>query len=156
MHATWPVRVALLVALVVVLYVVLRVFYYEPNLLPLVLVVTVCMAVSWLIVDVLGDLGPDWQVTAPTPSVAASQDARLATYVRIVEGHLTANIPDDALRDRLRSLADQRLAQRHGLDRIDPEGRALLGPDLLGVLEGPPRRLGPPEIDRHLRRIEEL
>jgi len=156
MHASWPVRVALLGALVAVLYVVLRVFYYEPHLLPLALLVTLCMSVAWLVVDVLGDLGPDWQVLAPVPSVAASQDVRLATYLRVVEGHLTANVPDESLRDRLRTLADQRLAQRHGLDRIDPEGRALLGPDLLAVLEGPARRLGADEIDRHLRRIEEL
>jgi len=156
MGSSWPVRVGLLVGFTAVLYVVFRVFYYEPHLVPLALLVTVCTAVGWMVVDVLGDLGPSWQVQAQADSVGTGQDARLATYLRVLEGHLTSTAPDDSLRDRLRQLADQRLLQRHGLDRIDPEGRARLGPELLAVLEGQPRRLSATELDRHVHRIEEL
>jgi len=156
MGSSWPVRVGTLVGFTAVLYVVLRVFYYEPHLVPLALLVTVCTAVGWLVVDVLGDLGPSWEVHASADSVGTGHDARLSTYLRVLEGHLTSTTPDESLRDRLRQLADQRLAQRFGLDRIDPEGRARLGPELLVILEGPPRRLTVAELDRHVHRIEEL
>ncbi len=156
MGSSWPVRVGTLVGFTAVLYVVLRVFYYEPHLVPLALLVTVCAAVGWLVVDVLGDLGPSWEVQASADSVGTGQDGRLSMYLRVLEGHLTSTAPDESLRDRLRQLADRRLMQRHGLDRIDPEGRERLGPELLAVVEGPPRRLSVTELDRHVHRIEEL
>jgi hypothetical protein len=152
----WVVRGVVLVALVAGLYLAFELFDYEPRPLPLALLVTVCLAVGWLVVDVLGDLGPGWEVPAPSASSYDGQDARLATYLRVLEGHVGSAGPDDHLRDRLAVLADRRLAQRHGLRRDEPAARELLGPDLLAVLDGPPRRLKVAEIDRHLRRIEEL
>ena len=155
-RSRWVVRVGVLVALVTGLYGAFEVFDYEPRPLPLALLVTVCLAVGWLVVDVLGDLGPGWDVEPPSASSYDGQDPRLATYLRVLEGHVGSDSPDDHLRDRLAGLADRRLAQRHGLRRDEPGARELLGADLLAVLDGPPRRLKVPEIDRHLRRIEEL
>jgi hypothetical protein len=48
------------------------------------------------------------------------------------------------------------LALRHDLSRHDPEAVALLGAELQRVMTEPPRRLGVDEIDRCLRRIEDL
>jgi hypothetical protein len=152
----WAVRVVALVVLVVGLHVALELLAYEPRPLHLALLVTVCLAVAWLVADVLGDLGPNWDVQGTTAWSYEGQDARIATYLRVLEGHVTSGTPDGNLRDRLAVLADRRLAQHHGLRRGDQAARELLGPDLLDVLEGPPRRLRVAEIDRHVRRIEEL
>ena len=71
----------------------------------------------------------------PVPSVVPpGSDARLAAYVRLIEGMRTARTPDGALRDHLLAL---------GGGRLDEE------------LAGPPRRLSLAEIDDYLRRIEE-
>jgi hypothetical protein len=48
------------------------------------------------------------------------------------------------------------LRQRHGIGREDPTAAGLLGPELTAVLTSPPRRLSRPEIERCVRRIEEL
>jgi hypothetical protein len=156
MRGRWATRVVALVALVVGLYVALELLDYEPRPLRLALLVTVCLAAAWLVVDVIGDLGPNWYVQSPPSTSWAGQDAHLATYLRVLEGHVTAETPHTNLRDRLAALADRRLAQRHGMGRDEPAARELLGPELLAVLEGPPRRLRVAEIERLVRRIEEL
>ena len=156
MSARWPLRLAVLAGVVLILFVVLSVLDYEPRLGPLALLVAVCVAVGWLATDVLGDLGPDWVVPSSASTYLPGQDPRLTSYLRIIEGQATADLASSALRDRLAELVDARLARRHGLDRIDPEGRERIGAELLAVLEGPPRRLDYPELDRHVRRIEEL
>ena len=156
MSRRWVVRAGVLAALVGCLYVGFARFDYAPRLLPLALLATVCVAVTWLVIDVLGDLGPGWDVAPTTPSAVTGQDARLATYLRVVEGHATSNAPDGALRDRLARLADQQLMRRHGIRRDDPRALDHLGQELQAMLDGPPRRLGVAEMDRHVRRIEEL
>ena len=87
---------------------------------------------------------------------AAGMDHGFASYLRVLEGHLTVDVPDNVLRDRLAGLARLRLEQRHGLRLGDPRADELLGPELTAVLTGPPRRLSRAEIDRCVPRIEEL
>ncbi|MGI9156521.1 MAG: hypothetical protein ACR2FG_07775 [Marmoricola sp.] len=97
------------------------------------------------------------------PEVADSHDqapdTRLRTLERIVTGHLEARIPNDLLAVQLRELADRRLGLRHGF-RLDAEperAAALLGPDLLMLLDArPPRRLTLAQVNDTLRRIEAL
>ena len=48
------------------------------------------------------------------------------------------------------------LRVRWDMELADPRADALVGPDLFAVLKGPPRRLKDVEIERCLRRIEEL
>lgn len=156
MRRRWTSRIAGLVLLVAALQIGLTVVDFAPRLPRLALLVTVCVAVAWLVVDVLGDLGPSWAVAREPAVGPPGQDARLATYLRVLESHATSSTVDGALRDRLARLADRQLERRHGLDRIDPEGRERLGPELLAVVEGGPRHLDVAEIDGHLRRIEEL
>ena len=142
-------------ALFVVLYVVFRIVDFEPHALPLLLVVLLGVVGLGLVVDALGGTGPSWTVDMSRPATPPGQDPRFSLYLRTLEHHRTAATPDTGVRDRLATLAALRLEQRHG--PVDGTRRAeLLGPDLTAVLDGPPRRLGATELDRHLRRIEEL
>jgi hypothetical protein len=152
----WVSRLGWLVAAVVGFNLALTVLDYEPRLVRVALLTTVCIAVTWVVADVLGDLGPGWRVRLDTPLTEPGHDHRLSAYLRVVEGHLTSSTPDPGLRDRLARLVDRRLARRYGLRRHDPEAEERIGPELLAVLDGPPRRLSAAEIDRHVRRIEEL
>jgi hypothetical protein len=156
MRPVWWWRLALALALFAVLQAVLAHFDYGPRPLRLGLVVALGVVVAGLVHDTLGDPGQLWTLSSVWPITPAGSDARLAGYVRLLEGHLTARTPDAGLRDRLAALCDERLDRRRGLRRTDPEAAALLGPDLVRDLSGPPRRLSPQTIDDHLRRIEEL
>ena len=60
------------------------------------------------------------------------------------------------LQNRLAALADRRLMLHHGVRRDDPRAAALLGPELVRDLDGPPRRLSLDEVESHLTRIEAL
>jgi hypothetical protein len=152
----WARRAAGTVALVVLLDVVLTRFDFAPDHLRLALVVALGVAVTGLLIDSLAEGGSPWRVEPMSTGGATATDPHLASYVRILESHLTARGADTALRNRLAALCDERLARRHALTRDDPAAQALLGPELAGVLSGPPRRLTREQIDGCLSRIEEL
>jgi hypothetical protein len=152
----WARRAAGTVALVVLLDVVLTRFDFAPDHLRLTLVVALGVAVTGLLIDSLAEGGSAWRAEPMGSGGATATDPHLASYVRILESHLTARGADTALRNRLAALCDERLARRHALSRDDPAAAALLGPELVGVLSGPPRRLTREQIDGCLRRIEEL
>lgn len=124
--------------------------------LRLVLVVAVVGAAAGLVVDAAQVEGVRWQVAPERDDQQGSADPRTASYLRVLESHLTAREPGSALRDRLGDLADQALELRYGLERADPAALELLGPELVRVLSEPPRRLEVAEIDRCVRRIEDL
>ena len=124
--------------------------------LRLVLVVATIVAAAGLVVDAAQVESVRWHVAPQRADQQGSPDPRTAAYLRILESHATAREPSSALRDRLAELTDHALLLRHGLTRGDPGAVALLGPELQGVLTGAPRRLGAEEIDRCLRRIEDL
>lgn len=130
----------------------------DPDAVRLALLVAICVVVLGMVRDALPEGTPSWEVVVERPSVRSSGDPRLGRYVNVLEAHLSArsHAHDTTLRDRLGVLADQVLRQRYGVGRDDPRGVELLGPDLVAVLTGPARRLGPTEIDRCLTRIEEL
>jgi hypothetical protein len=128
----------------------------DPDAVRLALLVATCVAVLGLLLDALADGSPSWEVAVERPAGRATGDPRLSRYVNLLEAHLTARSRDAALRDRLGTLADQVLRQRHAVARDDPRALELLGPELVAVLTGPARRLDPAEIDRCLTRIEEL
>ncbi len=149
-------RVALAVGLFGVLEVVFTWVDFEPRAGRLALLVFLCVAVAGLVRDSLGDSGPPWSVRTVRPITTPGADARLGAYVRLIESHLTAATADRGVRDRLAVLCDERLERRRALRRDDPAAEALLGPDLLRDLSGPPRRLARTEIDDYLKRIEAL
>ena len=124
--------------------------------LRLVLVAAVVVAALGLVVDAAQVEPVGWHVPPERGDEQGSADPRTAAYLRILESHLTAREPGSALRDRLGDLADQALELRHDLSRADPAAATLLGPELVRVLNEPPRRLDLAEIDRCVRRIEDL
>ncbi len=126
------------------------------------LLVALVVAVVQLLSGALGTEEPVlrlWAVDVEDPLRPAGQDARLSYLVQVIAQHQVARHPDGRLVECLAELADRRLLQRHGVRRQDePERTAeLLGPELSRILtDAPGRRLSPPEIDRHLQRIEAL
>jgi hypothetical protein len=121
----------------------------------LLLVALVTAVLALVNVALMGD-GPDWTVVSAAPLAPAGQDTRLGMYTRVLAGHLDARLPDAALRDRLADLADRRLHQHHGVGLHDPAATELLGDEVGGLLTGPVRRMSRDEIERCVRRIEEL
>ena len=152
----WARRAAGAAALFLVLDLVLTRFEFAPDHLRLALVVTLAVAVTGLLTDSLAEGGSAWVGEPMGSGGATATDPHLASYVRVLESHLTARGADAALRDRLAALCDERLGRRHSLSRDDPAAEALLGPELIGALAGPPRRLRKEQIDDYLRRIEDL
>ena len=156
MRGRWGRRAAGGLVVFVALEVVLELVHAGPDAVRLALLVATCVGVLGLVLDALSDPGPSWTVEVEAPFSRDREDPRLARYLNLVEAHLTARSDDSALRDRLGVLADQVLRQRHGLTLDDPRADELLGPELVAVIAGPPRRLGLAEIDHCLTRIEEL
>lgn len=153
----WWWRLGLAVALFVVLEVAFVATELEPDALRLGLLVALGFATLGLVLDALADTGPSWLVDPVRPATLTGQDPRMARDLSLLEGHITARTPDDALRDRLARLADLVLRQRHGVDHRADAGAELLGPEVMSLLTGPTgRRLSPAEIDRCVSRIEEL
>jgi len=131
-------------------------FEFAPDHVRLALLMGLGFIVFFLLLDALSDETPDWHDEPVRPMTVAGGDQRLAAFVRLIESHLTASVPDGALRARLAALCDERLARKHALTRQDPAAEDLLGGDLLRDLSGPVRRLSRAEIGRYLERIENL
>lgn len=152
----WWWRALVGAAVVGVVNALARVTNAQLDQLRLVMVVAVVVAAAGLVVDAAQVEAVRWYVPPEPRDEQGSTDPRTASYLRVLESHLTAREPGSALRDRLGELADQVLTLRHDLTRHDPGATALLGPELHRVLTEPPRRLGVDEIDRCVRRIEQL
>ena len=152
----WARRAVGAAALFVVLDLVLTRFEFAPDHLRLALVVALAVAVTGLLTESLAEGGSAWSVEPMGSGSTTATDPHLASYVRVLESHLTARGADTALRDRLAALCDERLGRRHALSRDDADTESLLGAEMLGVLAGPPRRLRKEQIDEYLRRIEDL
>jgi hypothetical protein len=143
-------------AAALVLYVGLELLDFDPDPLRLTLLVLASLAVLALFLDAFGGEEESWGVESQTWTPQPGQDLAFASYVRVIESHLTVDVPDHALRDRLAAVADLRLERRYAVRLGDPRAAELLGPELTAVLTGPPRRLSRAEIDRCVTRIEEL
>ncbi len=137
-------------------FIVAAQLHWDPEPVRLALVIGVAVALLELVVGVLDAPRSSWHVDAVVPSGQPGRDARFATYLRIVEGHLSAKTPGPVLQNRLAALADRRLMLHHGVRRDDPRAAALLGPELVRDLDGRTRRLSLDEVESHLTRIEAL
>jgi hypothetical protein len=124
--------------------------------LRLALVVALVMAGVALLVDAAPVEPAVWSGHAPGDAGLSRLDPRTASYLRILESHLSAREVDLGLRNRLRDLADLTLRARHDLTVDDPRAEELLGPELADVVHGRATRLDVGGIDRCVRRIEEL
>jgi hypothetical protein len=124
--------------------------------LRLALVVALVVCASALLIDAAPVEPAVWTGHVEPEGGLGRLDPRTASYLRILESHLSAREVDGALRNRLRELADQTLRARHDLTIDDPRSEELLGHDLRRVLNESPTKLDPGSIDRCVKRIEEL
>ena len=132
--AHWWWRAGLGLLAYAVLEIAFTLLGFAPDAVRLALLVAVVTAALGLLRDSIDQEAAPW-TRPPAPSVVPpGSDARLAAYVRLIEGMQTARTPDGVLRDHLVRLAGELLTDE---------------------LAGPPRRLSLTEIDDYLRRIEE-
>jgi hypothetical protein len=136
--------------------VALRVIHGRADELRLGLVVALVVCASGLLVDASPVQPAVWTGHADPEVGLAGLDPRTASYLRIIESHLSAREVDAGLRNRLHELADQTLRARHDLTVDDPRADDLLGHELSRVLNEAPTRLHPDQIERCVTRIEEL
>lgn len=132
------------------------VIHGQADELRLALVVALVVSASALLIDSTPVEPAVWAEHTEPEGGLGRLDPRTASYLRILESHLSAREVDTALRQRLRELTDQTLRARHDLDLDDPRAAELLGAELGRVLTDPPYRLDPDRIERCVRRIEEL
>ena len=132
------------------------VIHGQADELRLALVVALVVCASALLVDAAPVEPAVWSGHAEQEGGLARLDPPTASYLRILESHLSAREVDAALRNRLRKLTDQTLRVRHDLTLDDPRGQELLGHELRRVLEESPTKLDTVQIDRCVKRIEEL
>ena len=124
--------------------------------LRLALVIALVVCASALLVDAAPVEPTVWTAHVESEGGLGRLDPRTASYLRILESHLSAREVDGALRSRLRELADQTLRARHDLALDDPRSDELLGHELRRVLDEKPTKLDAERIDRCVRRIEGL
>jgi hypothetical protein len=124
--------------------------------LRLALVIALVVCASALLVDAAPIEPTVWTAHVEPEGGLGRLDPRTASYLRILESHLSAREVDGALRNRLRELADQTLRARHDLAVDDPRSEELLGHELRRVLDERPTKLDAERIDRCVKRIEEL
>jgi len=133
-----------------------RVFDLDPEPVRVVLLCLLLVALAGLLSDGLPRTSVLWYAVPIRPPVAEGRDQVTQAHLRLLENHQLSRRPDAAVRDRLAHLADQVLLARHGVPLRSEQGRALLGSEVLAVLEGPVVRLPPRRIERVLRHLEEL
>jgi hypothetical protein len=124
--------------------------------LRLALVVALVVCAAALLIDASPVEPAVWAGHVEPEGGLGRLDPRTATYLRILESHLSAREVDGALRNRLQELAEQTLRARHDLTVDDPRAEELLGHELRRVLNESPTKLDPDQIDRCVKRIEEL
>lgn len=119
------------------------------------LVVAACAA-SFSIIDLLrGGAALTW-ARAPEPVVISLDDESVIEIARQIR---TSHRSSSALRDTLLAVVDQRLVDRHGIDRaVQPEAAlAELGPGLAALVRQPRNRISVPEdLDQLLDEIEAM
>ncbi|WP_134764524.1 hypothetical protein [Nocardioides sp. 1609] len=156
MKRRWTRRAWFVLGAVAVVLVSAQALGFEPHPLRVALLGVVLGAGAGLLLDAFPHSTLVWATRPQAVTVPRDRDAVTQAHLRRLENHQSARTPDAAVRDRLRDVADRVLRARHDV-RVDSQaGRALLGPDLCAVLDGPVVRMKPRRIDEVLRMIEEL
>ena len=132
----WRTRLLAGAALGAVGYVAAVLLDFEPQPAAYVVMITVVLTLAWLVLDTVDAPAPQWQRGLPSTGDRVDQ---ATSDLRILVSHEQADLPSDALRDRLVALARGR----------DPDLAVVLELELAGV-----QRLSPADIDHILMRIE--
>ncbi len=138
------------------LYAACRLLDFEPQAVPLLLLVVLVLLVWWLVRDALDAPPADWPTGASRPFQPPGQDVVLAGYLRLLESHAASRHADFALRQRLLQLGRMRLEERLGVPPDDATADHRLGAEWAALRRDPDRHLSVAEIDRLLTRIEDL
>lgn len=152
-------RTAGVLALGTGIYLGTAVLQFEPDLVAVLLVTCLAFAGVSLVTESVTTFGSEWYPPALHDPLTRGRDSATFADLRLLESHQTARHPDGHLRRRLGELADRALRATQGVGLDSDEGRARLGPQVAGLLEGTDRRerrLSPRDIDLCLRTIEEL
>ena len=128
----------------------------DPDPVAVVLVTAAVVVLLGLLVDAIPTPAPGWHLEESHIADLRRRDPRTAANLRILEHHLAMSRADSGLRDRLADLTEQVLRVRHGERPETARAYRLMGPELTRVVNDPPRRLDRAEIERCVRRIEEL
>jgi hypothetical protein len=131
-------------------------FDMSPDPVAVILVTAAVVVLTGLMVDAAAVPTPTWVLGEFHSSEIHRRDPRTAANLRILEHHLAVTRPDSALRDRLAELAEQVLMVRHGERPETARAYQLMGPELTRIVNDPPRKMDREEIERCVRRIEEL
>lgn len=128
----------------------------DPDPVRVVLMTAAVVVLVGLLLDAAPPPAPGWRLEEAHVADFHRRDPRTAANLRILEHHLAMNRADSALRDRLAELVEQVLLVRHGEHPETARAYQLMGPELTAVVNDPPRKLRREEIERCVRRIEEL
>ncbi len=151
----WFRLVVLIASTVTVLWIGDR-FDMDPDPVGVVLVSGAVVVLVGLLLDAVPPPAPGWRLEESHVADWHRRDPRTAANLRILEHHLAIGRPDAVLRDRLSELAEQVLLVRHGERPETARAYRLMGPELTRLVNDPPRKLRIEEIERCVRRIEEL
>lgn len=132
----WRTRLLAGAGLGAVGYVAAVLLDFEPRPAAYVVMVTVVLTLVWLVLDTVDAPAPQWQPGLPS---SADRVDQATSDLRILVSHEQADVPSEALRDRLLALARAR----------DPDLAVMLELELAGA-----RRLSPADINHILMRIE--
>jgi len=154
--ARWWVRLVVLVASAATVLWLGERFGAEPDPVRVVLVSATVVVLIGLLLDVAPPPAPDWRLEESHLAAQHRRDPRTAANLRILQHHLSMPRADAALRDRLAELTEQVLRVRHGEHPETARAYLLMGPELTRVVNDPPHKLDRAEIERCVRRIEEL
>jgi hypothetical protein len=128
----------------------------DPDPVRVVLITAAVVVLVGLLLDVAPPPAPGWRLEQGHVADFHRRDPRTAANLRILEHHLAVSHPDAGLRDRLAELAERVLLVRHGEHPETATAYRLMGPELTRVVNEPPRKLRREEIERCVKRIEEL
>lgn len=152
----WWARLCVLALSAAVTLVVTSRLDMDPDPVRVVLLTAVVVVLVGLLLDAGPPPAPTWELEEPHLGEQHRRDPHTAANLRILQHHLAMDRADSALRDRLAQLAEQVLMVRHGEPPETARAYELMGPELTGVVNDPPRRLTREEIERCVHRIETL
>jgi len=152
----WWFRLVVMVAATIATFWAGERFDLDPDPVAVVLVTAAVVVLAGLMVDAVPAPPPAWVLEESHIAEIHRRDPRTAANLRILEHHVSVARPDSALRDRLAGLAEQVLMVRHGERPETARAYQLMGPELTRLVNDPPYKLGVDEIERCVRRIEEL
>ena len=149
-------RVAVAVAVGLTAYVAAVLLQLEPDLVLVLLLAALVLGGFSLLSESVDPVRTAWYPPTAGDPLTRGRDGATFADLRLLESHQSARDPDHHLRRRLAELADRALRPALGMGLDSDEGRARLGPEVVGLLTGPSKRLSPRDIDLCLRTIEEL